>query len=408
MVKKSASSLLKIPGRLVRCPGHYSSYIPNPLPPEFAWTPRLVHALSHADHLIGRLAGEGGRLPNPHLLLRPFLRREAVLSSRIEGTQATLGELLEAEAGVSVERSPDDLREVGNYVVALEYGIKRLGKLPLSLRLILELHERLMRGVRGERATPGEFRRSQNWIGASGCTLSQASYVPPPPDALMDCLGPWEKFLHERGTPPLVQVALAHYQFEAIHPFLDGNGRVGRLLITLFLIERNILPTPLLYLSAFFEATRRDYYALLNGVSARGEWEEWLIYFLNGVARQSEDALSRAERINKYLESWRIEANLASPGPRGKHKVKEGGRPSQVPVRLVDMLAANPFITIKRAAEQLGVAFTTAQRGIEKLEKIGIVSRTSTNKRDRVYCAKAIFDILEEPARISARPEEAL
>ncbi len=404
MVKKSTGSLPRVSGRWVNCPGHYRAYIPNPLPPEFAWTPKLVQALSYADHLIGRLAGEGGRLPNPHLLLRPFLRREAVLSSRIEGTQATLGELLEVEAGVSVERSPDDLREVGNYVAALEYGIKRLNKLPLSLRLVLELHERLMKGVRGERATPGEFRRSQNWIGAPGCTLSQASYVPPPPDALMDCLGPWEKFLHERPTPPLIQVALAHYQFEAIHPFLDGNGRVGRLLIPLFLVERSILPTPLLYLSAFFEATRRDYYDLLSGVSARGNWEEWLIYFLNGVARQSEDALSRAERINKMLESWRIEASRASPGPRGQRADKEGGRPSLVPVRLVDMLASNPFITIKKAAEQLGVAFTTAQRGIEKLEKIGVVSRTGTTKRDRVYCAKAILDILEEPARISADP----
>ncbi len=197
----------------MRCPGGYSAYVPDPLPPELSWTPRLVESLSAADHLIGRLSGEGGRLPNPHLLMRPFIRREAVLSSKIEGTQATLGELLEAEAGAPVERSPDDLREVGNYVAALEYGIKRLDKLPLSLRLVRELHERLMKGVRGERAVPGEFRRSQNWIGAPGCTLSQASYVPPPPAELMDCLGAWEKFLHERGTPPLVQAALAHYQF---------------------------------------------------------------------------------------------------------------------------------------------------------------------------------------------------
>ncbi len=207
----------------------------------------------------------------------------------------------------------------------------------------------------------------------------------------MDCLGPWEKFLHERDTPPLIQVALAHYQFEAIHPFLDGNGRAGRLLITLFLIEREILPTPLLYLSAFFEATRRDYYELLNGVSARGNWEAWLIYFLNGVARQSEDALSRAERINKLLESWRVEASLAS-----------AGRPSLIPVKLVDMLASNPFLTIKKAAAELRVSFTTAQRGIKKLEKLGIVAQTNAARRDRVYCAKRIFAILEEPTRISA------
>ena len=381
----------KAPGRRIRCPGGYHAYIPDPLPPELAWTPKLVRALSDADRLIGRLAAEGGRLPNPHLLMRPFIRREAVLSSRIEGTQSSLGELLASEAGAAVERSPDDLRAVGNYVVALEYGVKRLDRLPLSLRLVRELHERLMKGVRGERATPGEFRRSQNWIGAPGCTLSEASYVPPPPDELMGCLGDWEKFLHEKSTPPLVQAALAHYQFEAIHPFLDGNGRVGRLLVTLFLVERAILPTPLLYLSAFFEATRRDYYERLGAVSARGEWEIWLVYFLNGVARQAEDALSRAERINKLLSGWRIAAG------------KEPGRAPRVPLLLLDLLAGNPFITVKGAARQLGVAFTTAQRGVERLEKLGVVSQTSTAKRDRVYCAKALLDILEEPALIVPR-----
>ncbi|MDD5628158.1 MAG: Fic family protein [Elusimicrobia bacterium] len=400
MLKKDPAAAPRPPGRWIRRPGGYSAYIPDPLPPELVWTPKLVKAQSDADHLIGRLAGEGGRLPNPHLLMRPFIRREAVLSSRIEGTQATLGELLEAEAGVPIERSPDDLREVGNYVAALEYGIRRLDRLPLSLRLVRELHERLLQGVRGERATPGEFRRSQNWIGAPGCTLAQASYVPPPPDDLMDCLGAWEEFLHERDTPPLVQAALAHYQFEAIHPFLDGNGRVGRLLITLFLVEREIMPTPLLYLSAFFEATRRDYYDLLRAVGARGEWEAWLTYFLNGVARQSEDALSRAERINRLLEAWRIEAGRVSGGKRGRGAADAGGRPSQVPEKLVEMLAANPFVTINKAAKQLGVAFTTAQRGIEKLERLGVVRQINKSKRDRVYCAQAIFDILEEPALI--------
>jgi Fic family protein len=333
--------------------------------------------------------------------MRPFIRREAVLSSRIEGTQATLGELLADEAGAAVGRSPDELREVGNYVAALEYGIKRLERLPLSLRLVRELHARLMKGVRGERATPGEFRRSQNWIGTPGCTLSQASYVPPPPTDLMDCLGGWETFLHERDTPPLVQAALAHYQFEAIHPFLDGNGRVGRLLITLFLVERKILPTPLLYLSAFFEATRRDYYDLLSAVSARGEWEPWLVYFLNGVARQSADALSRAERINKLLETWRIEVSRLSPGPKGRRPSTAGGRPSEIPTRLLEMIAANPFITINKAAEQLKIAYTTAQRGIDKLERLDIVRLASKAQRSRVYCAKAIFEILEEPAQIS-------
>lgn len=378
---------VKPSGKKILAPGGYLSFIPNPLPPKLAWELGLVCALSDADRLVGRLAGEGGRLPNPHLLMRPFVRREAVLSSRIEGTQATLGELLAAEAGAMVERSPEDLQEVGNYVVALEYGLKRLKTLPLSLRLIRELHEKLMKGVRGDHATPGEFRRSQNWIGPPGCTLTNATYVPPPPTELMDCLGDWENFLHESTHPPLVQAALAHYQFEAIHPFLDGNGRVGRLFITLFLVERSILPTPLLYLSAFFEATRRDYYERLRGVSERGEWEAWLHYFLNGVARQSEDALGRAERINSLLVNWRLTVAAGT---------------AKFPLALLDMLAANPFLTVKKAAERLGVAFTTAQRAVQKLEKLSIVTEISKAKRDRIYCAKAILDILEEPAKVRA------
>ena len=239
----------------------------------------LTVNLSYADRAIGRLAGEGRRLPNPHLLIRPFVRKEAVLSSRIEGTQATLGELLAAEAGAAVERSPADLREVGNYVTALEYGLERLDTLPVSLRLVREMHECLMRGVRGDIATPGEFRSSQNWIGPAGCTLNDATYVPPPPSELMACLDAWERFLYDDALPPLVHAALAHSQFEAIHPFLDGNGRVGRLLITLLLVKRGVIPSPLLYLSAYFEATRQEYYARLLGVTERGEWEEWLTYF---------------------------------------------------------------------------------------------------------------------------------
>jgi Fic family protein len=243
-----------------------------------------------------------------------------------------------------------------------------------------------MTGVRGEYATPEEFRRSQNWIGPPGATLANATYVPPPPSELMSCLGDWEKFLHEHSLPPLIQIALIHYQFEAIHPFVDGNGRVGRLLITLFLVERSILLTPLLYLSAFFEATRRDYYDRLQAVTERGAWADWLQYFLNGVARQSEDALGRAERINRHLGEWRRAAS---------------GSPSKVPLALVDQLAANPFVTVKGAAKRLGVAFTTAQRAVRKLEELSILTEVSQAKRDRVYCAKALLDILEEAARLA-------
>jgi Fic family protein len=331
------------------------------------------------------LAGEGGRLPNPHLLIRPFIRREAVLSSRIEGTQATLGELLAVEAGGTVERSPADLREVANYVAALEFGVGRLASLPISLRLVQELHGRLMDGVRGGHVTPGEFRRSQNWIGPAGCTLANATYVPPPPHEMIGALDAWERFLHDRTLPPLVHVALIHSQFEAIHPFLDGNGRVGRLLITLLLVERGVLPAPLLYLSAFFEATRREYYERLLGVTRDGQWEEWLEYFANGVARQAEDASSRAARINELLADWRRQA---------------AGLASSVSVALVDLLAENPFWTVNGVAKRLGVAYTTAQRAVEALGKIGALAPVSAARRGRVFVAAAVLDILEEPARL--------
>ena len=308
-----------------------------------------------------------------------------MLSSRIEGTQATLGELLAAEAGAAVDRSPADLREVGNCVVALEYGVERLGTLPLSLRLVRELHERLMRGVRGDVATPGEFRRSQNWIGPPGSTLANASFVPPPPDQLMECLGPWEKFLHDDALPPLVHAALAHSQFEAIHPFLDGNGRVGRLLITLLLIQKRVLPSPLLYLSAWFDATRAEYYARLLGVTERGEWEEWLRYFLEGTAGQGNDALSRIQRIDTLQVDWRS---------------KLARSPSRLPERAIDLFVENPYWSVNRLSERLGVAFTTAQRTVDRLESAGIVALVGSAKRNRMYCAGAVLEILEPPPQI--------
>jgi Fic family protein len=362
--------------------------VPAPRPPSIQWTPSLVRALSDADRAIGELAAEGRRLPNPHLLIRPFLRREAVLSSRIEGTQATLGELLAAEAGASVDRSPADLKEVVNYVVALEYGIERLATLPLSLRLLREVHGHLMAGVRGGQATPGEFRRLQNWIGPPGSSPANATYVPPPPGEMMEALTALERFLHDASLPPLVQAALIHYQFEAIHPFLDGNGRVGRLLIILFFLERKVLPSPLLYLSAFFEATRRDYYSLLRGVTEAGEWEAWIEYFLNGVARQTEDVLSRASRINSLLDQWRLAVAGASP----------------TAPELVALLGENPYWTIPGISTRLGVAYTTAQRAAKRLVDVAVLTPLTDAKRNRVYCAQAILEILEEPARLV--PEE--
>ncbi len=274
-----------------------------------------------------------------------------------------------------------------NYITALDFGLKRLSELPLSLRLIKEIHEQLMQGVRGSHATPGEFRKSQNWIGSPGCTLNTAKFVPPPVDQLMDCLGEFEKFLHDRQLPPLIHIALCHYQFEEIHPFLDGNGRIGRLLVGLLLIEQKMLPSLLLYLSAFFEATRDEYYRQLFSVSSDGSWQDWLIYFLNGVAVQSEDALSRAERINDLLNKWKLQMVSAA---------------SSVPVDIVEYFTVNPYLTIKKISEELGIAYSTAERGVRKLLGENIISLVSSGKRDKVYCATEILSILEEPAKIHA------
>lgn len=373
--------------RLIRCPGGYQACIPAPLPPPIAWDDELAAALSSANLAAGKLAGEGRRLANPHLVIRPFLRREAVLSSRIEGTETTLGELLAAEAGATTERNPADVREVVNYVSALEFGLGRLQALPLSLRLVRELHERLMKRVRGDAAAPGAFRRSQNWIGPPGCSVNEATYVPPPPSELMNCLNNWERFLHDNKLPPLVHAALAHAQFEAIHPFLDGNGRVGRLLITLLLVERNVLPTPLLYLSAWFEATRQEYYAHLLAVTQEGAWEQWLTYFLRGVALQSEDALGRIERINDLCAGWRTRLATGQ---------------STLPARALDLFAENPFWTTSGLATRLGVSFTTAQRAIGRLESVGVISLAWPARRNRMYCARELLEILHAPSPSTA------
>lgn len=376
------------PGIYTPLPRGVRAFVPDPLPPKLEWSADIVAAATEASLVLGRLAGQGGNLGNPHLLIRPFVRREAVLSSRIEGTQATISEVLADEAGAPVDRAPDDLKEVRNYVLALEEGVKLLPKLPLSLRLVKDLHRTLMKGVRGDSAAPGEFRRSQNWIG--GRTPETARYVPPPPDKLPACLDAWEKYLHERDLPPLIQAALIHYQFEAIHPFLDGNGRVGRLLITLFLIERQVLPSPLLYLSAFFEASRGDYYDLLTGVTEKDDWQAWILYFLRGITSQSQDAVSRVERINRLREQWnrslttRLSSNI---------------------MKLLDCITSNPFITVKGAEKELGVAFTTAQRAIDILVERKILVRTDDAKRGRVYVAKRLLDILDEPA-LTTQSEE--
>lgn len=369
-------------GRTVRCPGGYSAYVPAPLPPEIAWDGELVLALSRADHATGRLAAAGRMMPVPHLFIRSFLYKEAELSSRIEGTRVSLGELLASNAGAKVEKSTEELQEVGNYIVALDYGIDRLETLPLSLRLVREIHERLMQGARGDHATPGEFRRSQNWIGAPGSVINTATYVPPSPDELMNCLGAWEQFLHDESLPPLIHAALMHAQFEAIHPFLDGNGRVGRLLIPLLFIARGVLPTPLLYLSAYFEATRQAYYAHLLAVTRDGDWESWLVYFLRGVAEQAEDAISRIRRIDELFNLW--SEQLAGARSANLEKVLE-------------LFVEFPFWNVPMLASKLGITYTTARRAVERLESAGIVTPVGDAKRNRVYCADAVLQVLEAP-----------
>ena len=373
-------------GKVIKTTTGYSYFEPNKLPPKIEWNNQLINALSRADYIMGKLSREASKLASPQLLLRTFVTREAVLSSKIEGTQVTINEMLVDEAGGSVRRSADELQEVKNYIVALDYGIKRLNELPLSLRLIREIHEKLMYGVRGKHALPGEFRSSQNWIGTAGSTIMTSKYVPPAPEVLLSTLGEFELFLHDKQLPALIHIALCHYQFEAIHPFLDGNGRLGRLLITLLLIERNILPSPLLYLSAFFEATKNDYYRHLYNVSADGQWNDWLMYFLNGIAVQSADTLSRAERINNLICEWQILV---------------GSSLSKLPLDIVKILAINPLITINNIAQQFTVAFTTAQRAIKKLEDLGIITQVKENKRDRMYCASKILSILEEEANLT-------
>ena len=288
-------------------------------------------------------------MPNPHLLIAPYVRREAVLSSRIEGTRASLSDLLIDEMEEPKQRTVDhDVQEVRNYMAAMEHGLGRLHKLPLSLRLIREIHGRLMKGVRGDRATPGEFRRSQNWIGPSGSTIETAPYVPPPPEYLDDLLGDWERFLHERNTfSDLIQCAIMHEQFEAIHPFLDGNGRLGRLLITLFLIERGRLLQPLLYPSAYIEAHRQDYYDLLQRVRTHGDWMGWLRFFIAGVTEIALEAVEQAGRLMDLREKFR--ARL-----RDKPKA----------LTLLDELFLNPYMSVARAERVLKVSNPTARQAV--------------------------------------------
>ncbi len=310
------------------------------------------------------------------------MRREAVLSSRIEGTQASLSDLLYFEAAEEKNPKTVDVREVHNYVRALEFGLKRLSTLPVSLRLIRELHEKLMSNVRGQEKTPGEFRASQNWIGSSGCTLMDATYVPPPLFELMPCLGDLEKYLHAPvEMPPLLRLSYIHYQFEAIHPFLDGNGRVGRLLIPLLLCEWKILPQPLLYLSAYFEKNRSAYYDGLLAVSRKAAWEDWAIFFLRGVEQQSKDALKRAVLLQELAKNYRLRL--------------QQGRESAVALKLADQLFSTPILTVSAAEKHLGVTYATANLHVNRFVRKGILRKATLRNWNRVFIAPEIMHIIE-------------
>lgn len=370
------------PGRLVKIPEGVCAFIPDLLPPSLSpLSEETVLLLAEAERALGELNAIGQFLWNPRLLIRPFLRREAVASSRIEGTLTTDRELLLFEIAPEAVESPD-VQEVRNYVEALEHGMERLKELPLSLRLIRECHERLMRGARGEEKRPGEFRKRQNYIGRPDQTIQQARFIPPPPQEVLPLLDNLENYLHaESSVPFLIRLALVHYQFEAIHPFEDGNGRIGRLLITLQLCASGYLRQPLLYLSAYLERHRQEYLDRLFAVSARGEWEAWIRFFLRGVAEQGREAAQRTQALLSLREQYRQRMQ----GTRGSARL----------LALLDRLFAWPAITIPLASNFLGVTYPSAKRNIEKLVAAGILAPESGRVYNRLFFAPEILRLLE-------------
>ena len=373
-------------GKYVRRIEGYSAFVPEPLPPrnpELVYDAQLISLLSKADRELGRLDGVTTTLPNPDLFVTMYVKKEALLSSQIEGTQASLIEVLEAEG-----RQTSDIREVTNYVDALNYGLKRLREddFPLSLRLLREIHARLLASGRGSERDPGEFRTSQNWIGAAGCTLSTATFVPPAVDDMNRALDDLERYFYdERETPPLVKIALIHAQFETIHPFLDGNGRMGRLLITFWLCQQEILSQPLLYLSYYFKQNRAEYYDRLMAVRTDGRWEEWVKFFLKGVIEVSAESSESARAIDRL---------------RSAAAAKVDGLDAQIAVnarRLLDLLFLTPQVTRLSVAERLGVTPPTSGALIRRfVEELGILEdATPELSRNKGYVFREYLDILE-------------
>ena len=359
-------------GHFVRQPAGYTAFIPAPLPPDppVAFDPPLVALLSRADQALGRLDGLAHTLPDSDIFVAMYVRREAVLSSQIEGTQSSLNDVLVYEVDPKGRALPRDVEEVVNYVHAMNYGLERLETLPLSLRLIREIHQRLLADVRGSDRQPGEFRTSQNWIG--GRSPSEAVFVPPPPSEMTVALDNFERLLHEgHGLPVLVHAGLAHAQFETIHPFLDGNGRVGRLLITFLLCRQSVLQQPLLYLSYFLKRHRAEYYDRLMAIRTDGDWEGWIRFFLRGVAETADEAVQTASMI---VGLQRQERELLQRERQGINAF-----------RLLDLLFHRAVVNTRVVSEALGVTFMTAGRLIERFQQLEILEEATNAQRNRLY-----------------------
>lgn len=346
----------------------------------------LQALLSAASLALGRLDGSVLTLPNPDLFVFMYVRKEAVLSSQIEGTQSSLQDLLAAEAQMfDAPGLPKDVDEVVNYVTAMNYGLTRLGALPVSVRLIREIHEQLMRGVRGGKLTPGELRRSQNWIGPGGCSLTNATFVPPPPDRVPEFLGQFESFIHTTDTiPPLVKIALAHVQFETIHPFLDGNGRMGRLLVTFLLSERGLLGKPVLYLSHYFKKHRQEYYERLQAVRDHGEWEAWLGFFLRGVIEVASEATETARQILSLRERHR---SLI---------VSELGRSTATALMVLESLYQRPLITVGDIREATSATYSAANTIVSRLVSLGLLEEITGYARNRRFRYQPYISLFTE------------
>lgn len=374
-------------GRFIPQPGGFRAFHPATLPPSppLALDEGLLKALSQADQHLARLDGIASTLPDPDLFVSMYVRQEAVLSSQIEGTQSTLEDVLQFELDPSGHEHPKDVTEVVNYVAALNHGLARLADIPLSLRLTKEVHERLLQGVRGSDRTPGEFRRIQNWIGPAGCLPATAIFVPPPVPVMHTALGEFEAFLHDERLPVLIHCGLAHAQFETIHPFEDGNGRVGRLLIALLLANRGVLARPLLYLSRYLKRHRTEYYDRLTAIRESGDWEGWLRFFLKGVAEVSRGAGETGRRILHLRETH-----------RGMLTSRTG---VNVPfsLRLLEDLFRRPLTTIAATASMLGCSTNTAGKLLNHFRDLGLMVETTGFERNRRFAYQPYLDLFAEP-----------